>query len=60
MCEAITDGNRVIEELAERLTGRYPCEDVVNPKTGELLVSREEMITVQDRRGDRQRGHYRA
>ena len=43
--EAITDGNRVIEELAERLTGRYPCEDVVNPKTGELLASREEMIT---------------
>ena len=43
--QAITDGNRVIEELAERLTGRYPCEDVVNPKTGELLASREEMIT---------------
>ena len=43
--EAITDGNRVIEELAERLTGRYPCEDVVNPETGELLASREEMIT---------------
>ena len=43
--EAITDGNRVIEELAERLTGRYPCEDVVNPQTGELLASREEMIT---------------
>ena len=40
MCEAITDGNRVIEELAERLIGRYLCEDVVNPKTGELLVSR--------------------
>ena len=43
--EAITDGNRVIEELAERLTGRYPCEDVIDPKTGELLASREEMIT---------------
>ena len=33
------------EELAERLTGRYPCEDVIDPKTGELLASREEMIT---------------
>ena len=42
--EAITDGNRVIEDLAERLTGRFLSEDVYDPKTGKLLASREEMV----------------
>ena len=32
MSEAITDGNRVIEELAERLTGRYPWRGCGEPQ----------------------------
>ena len=28
----IKEGSEVIEELGERLTGRYTAEDIVNPK----------------------------
>ena len=41
---AIKDGNQVIEKLSERLIGRYPLEDIINPETGEVLVSKDEMI----------------
>ncbi len=40
----ITDSGRVIEGLAERLTGRYLSDDVVHPETGEVLATREKMI----------------
>lgn len=36
----IKEGNEVIEPLKERLTGRYSAEDIVDPKTGEVLVAR--------------------
>ena len=31
--------------LSERLTGRYPLEDIVNPETGEVLVETDTVIT---------------
>ena len=40
----IMDDERVIEEMAERLMGRYVADDVVDPATGEVLVSREQMM----------------
>ena len=40
----ITDSGRVIEGLAERLTGRYVADDVVDPKTGEVLATRDKMV----------------
>ncbi|CAB1261548.1 DNA-directed RNA polymerase subunit beta' [Clostridium sp. MT-14] len=36
----IKEGNEVIESLSERLTGRYSAEDIKDPKTGDVLVSR--------------------
>ncbi len=44
----IKDGNEVFETLKERLIGRFVCEDVKDPKTGEVLVSTEKMISVAD------------
>ena len=44
--EEIKDGNEVIEGLAERLTGRYTAEDVINPETGEILVKRDEYMDL--------------
>ena len=41
---AIKDGNQVIESLQERLIGRYPLEDIINPETKELIVDRNTMI----------------
>ena len=37
-------GGRKIVGLAERLTGRYLLEDYIDPATGELLASKDEMV----------------
>ena len=34
----IKEGNEIVEELKERLTGRYTAEDVIHPETGEVIV----------------------
>ncbi|WP_438588790.1 DNA-directed RNA polymerase subunit beta' [Dubosiella newyorkensis] len=39
--------NTVIEELKDRLVGRYSKQDVVNPETGELIIASDEYITDQ-------------
>ncbi len=41
----IFDGNRRIVELTERLTGRYLLNDLINTETGELIMSKDEMMT---------------
>ncbi|MEG3074152.1 MAG: DNA-directed RNA polymerase subunit beta', partial [Ruthenibacterium sp.] len=41
-------GNEIIEKLEERLQGRYSVHDIVHPETGELLVSKENMMTEDD------------
>ncbi|MDD3746030.1 MAG: DNA-directed RNA polymerase subunit beta' [Anaerostipes sp.] len=43
--EAFMDGQEVIESLQERITGRYAAETVEDPKTGEVLVKANHMIT---------------
>ena len=35
----IKEGSEVIEGIQERLTGRYTAEDILDPKTGELIVA---------------------
>ena len=44
----IMDGNRVLEPLEERLTGRFVVEPVVDPKTGEVLMEADRMMTSDD------------
>ncbi len=44
----IRDGKDVIEGLEERLLGRYPLEDIVDPKTGEVIVSKDKMMDEVD------------
>ncbi len=39
------DGREVIEELHDRIDGRYAFEDIVNPETGEIIVRENEMIS---------------
>ncbi len=34
-----------VESIAERITGRFTIGDVINPKTGEIIVPHGEMIT---------------
>ena len=41
----IKDGNQIVEKMDERLVGRYPLEDIINPETKELIVDTNTMIT---------------
>ncbi|HXG23627.1 MAG TPA: DNA-directed RNA polymerase subunit beta', partial [Chthonomonadales bacterium] len=36
--EEIEENGEVIETLSERIKGRYACEDILHPETGEVLV----------------------
>jgi len=40
----IQDGKEVIEDLFDRIEGRYAFETVRNPETGEIIVHRNELI----------------
>jgi DNA-directed RNA polymerase subunit beta' len=42
--EAAKDGESIVQDLGERILGRFSLEDVKDPLTGELLVSKGEMI----------------
>ncbi len=42
--EAIKDGDDVIEDFKSRIIGRFAREDVIHPKTGELLAAENSLI----------------
>ncbi len=41
----IKDGNQIIEGMQERLLGRYPLEDIIDPNTKEVIADTETLIT---------------
>ena len=41
----IKDGNQLIEQIQERLVGRYPVRSILDPNTNEVIVDTETMIT---------------
>ncbi len=43
--KAFMDGKEVIEELKDRIEGRYAFEDIINPENGEVIVKANTMIT---------------
>ena len=44
-CSALKSGDEVISSLSERILGRVSVHDVINPKTGEVLVEAGDEIT---------------
>ena len=42
---AFKDGNEVIEQLYDRIVGRYPVSDVPHPQTGEIIARKGEEIS---------------
>ena len=42
------EGKEIIEEVSERLVGRYLTEDFVDEKTGEVVFDRNHMLTEAD------------
>jgi len=43
--EEIVEGGEVIEKLHERIKGRFTIEDILHPKTGEVILAANEEIT---------------
>ena len=46
--EEISENGQIIEKFAERIRGRFPVRDIVDPDTGELLCSAERMLDESD------------
>ena len=44
----IEEYGQVIETFAERVHGRYPTEDIVDPETGEVLFTKDTMLRKDD------------
>ena len=42
--EDIKDGNQIVEGLQERLEGRFPLDDILDPQTNEIIVDKNTMI----------------
>lgn len=42
---SMTDGDRVLIPLKDRLLGRVAAQDVIHPETGEVIVARNEAIS---------------
>ena len=45
---SIKEGNEMLEPLSERLCGRYLVEDLLDPQTGEVLISKDKMMDDSD------------
>ena len=45
---AITDGSEAIEDLYDRIVGRYTIDAILHPETGEVLVEADTMIQEDD------------
>ncbi len=45
---SIKEGNEMIEPLSERVCGRYLVEDLLDPSTGEVLISKDKMMDDSD------------
>ncbi len=45
---AITQGREMIEPLEDRIIGRYLCDDLLDPATGEVMVSKDKLIDEKD------------
>ncbi len=44
----IKNGNELIEKFSERLAGRYLVDDLRDPLTGDIILSKNKMLTEED------------
>ena len=44
----ISENGQVIEKFSERVKGRFPVRDILKPGTGEVLISKDHMMTEDD------------
>ena len=46
--EEIQENGQVIEKFADRIRGRFPVRDIVDPATGEVLCPKDRMLSEAD------------
>ncbi len=44
----IKSGNELIEKMVDRLVGRFLVQDLRDPETGELIISKDKLLTEKD------------
>ena len=44
----IKEGDQLIQSFGEAIHGRFPSDDIVSPKTGEVLFTRDDMLRSED------------
>ena len=57
--EEISENGQVIEKFSERIRGRFPVRDVVDPATGEVLCPKDRMLDEEDAKVLEARGIHR-
>lgn len=45
---AIKDGEKIVQSLADRISGQYTLENVINPNTGEVIVPLDHEISDEE------------
>ena len=46
--EEISENGQVIEKFSDRIRGRFPVRDIVDPETGEVLCPKDRMLSEAD------------
>ena len=46
--EEISENGQVIEKFSDRIRGRFPVNDIVDPETGEVLCPKDRMLSEAD------------
>ena len=46
--EEISENGQVIEKFSDRIRGRFPVSDIVDPETGEVLCPKDRMLSEAD------------
>ena len=44
----IREGNEIKEPLGQKILGRTVCADIVDPRTGKVIIAKDELVTEQE------------
>ena len=56
----ISENGSMVESFGEAINGRYPAEDIIDAKTGEVLFTKDDMLTEADAAKLSERGVHSA
>ena len=57
--EEISENGQVIEKFSDRIRGRFPVSDILDPETGEVLCPKDRMLSEADAKALEARGIHK-